>query len=70
MKRKIPCDYHEAQDEFDNNCIHCVGQKEFNRIKQIRLTKNEKELLEVCQRACDICFYDGDCSLQNKLKDK
>lgn len=32
------------------------------------LDEKEKELLENCCARCIGCFYDGDCSLQNKLK--
>jgi hypothetical protein len=35
-----------------------------------RLTKEEKEILKDCGGECDCCFYDGGCTLQDKLKEK
>jgi len=33
-----------------------------------KLTKKEEQTFMDCQGACRICFYDGGCKLQKKLK--
>jgi len=34
-----------------------------------KLTKNEQETYEICRGCCRICFDEGDCSLEKKLKE-
>ena len=34
----------------------------------MKLNKQEKKCYEDCRGHCSVCFYDGGCSLQNKLK--
>ena len=34
----------------------------------MKLNKEDKRLYEDCRGHCSVCFYDGGCSLQSKLK--
>lgn len=57
MKKKIPCDYHKAQGEFDENCVHCVG-----------FTKEQK--LSILEQLIDDGEVDAMDTIEQLIKEK